>query len=111
MHRQQKKKNAGRLVQQAFVANTQSMKVILLVEKIHNHHWWGRTSNLGQAFVTGYGENMDALVKNIRDSMKHFQAHKANGDPFWSSLNINEVEFEIRMKDGQAADGLEELEN
>jgi hypothetical protein len=72
---------------------------------------WGRTSILGQSFVTGYGENTEALLQNIRASMKHFQAHKANGDPFWSFLDIDEVEFEIRTKDSPAPDGLEELEN
>lgn len=75
------------------------MKVLLIVEKLHNHHLWGRTSSLGQSFVTGSGENMEALLQNIRESMKHFQAHKADGDPFWRTLVVDEVEFEIRIKD------------
>jgi len=74
------------------------MKVILLVEKMHNSHLWGRTSKLGQSFVTGYGQDMESLLQNIRDSMLYFQAHKATGDPFWRGLDIGEVEFEIRMK-------------
>lgn len=75
------------------------MKVLLIVERLHNNHLWGRTSDLGQAFVTGAGENLEALLQNIRESMKHFQAHKANGDPFWRTLEVDDVEFEIRMKD------------
>ena len=42
---------------------------------------------------------MEALLQNIRESMKHFQAHKADGDPFWRTLVVDEVEFEIRIKD------------
>ena len=75
------------------------MKELLLVEKLHNNHLWGRTSNLGQSFVTGYGENMEALLQNIRESMRRFQAEKADGDPFWHSLAVDEVEFEVRIKD------------
>ena len=74
------------------------MKVQVIVEKIQNGQLWGRTSRLGSSFVTGYGENVDTLLLNIKESMRHFQQHEGKKEQFWSELEIDAIAFEVEFK-------------
>jgi hypothetical protein len=76
------------------------MKVTVWIEKMTNGQLWGRTSNLGGTFVTGYGETVELLIENIRKSMVLFQQKEEMDDEVWSVLNIDEIEFDIKFKPG-----------
>jgi len=76
------------------------MKLLLFVEKIQDGKLWGRTSGVGGSFVTGYGDNLEGLLRNIRESMKKFQQHEGKNDPLWRALDIDAISFDIAIDDG-----------
>ena len=74
------------------------MRVTVWVEKMTNGQLWGRTSTVGGAFVTGYGETPELLLANIRKSMASFQEKEGRNHAGWRDLDLTCIEFEIKLK-------------
>lgn len=69
-------------------------KIDLIIEWSENYYW-GRVENK-KFMPTGQGKTIDALIINVMDSISDHIKHEGKHDKYWSTLNLKEIEFELK---------------
>ncbi len=69
-------------------------KLEVIIEK-QNKHFWARIE--GKGFMpTGQGSSINELLKNVTDSIEDYIDHEGKEDKFWSNVDVNNIEFEVK---------------
>jgi len=69
-------------------------KLEVIIEKTDDHYW-ARVQNKGSFMPTGQGETIEAVLKNVTDSIEDYLEHEGKTDKFWSKVRIDNIQLEI----------------
>lgn len=70
------------------------MTLDLVIEK-HDGMLWGRIEGKGKFMPTPYGETKLALLKNLKDLIRDYQAHEGKKDKFWKGIDVKAMSLHI----------------
>lgn len=71
-------------------------KLELIVEIGEDNHLWGWIEKKSSVLLTGQGETLKLLIENIKEGMAGYIRHEGKDDKFWSKIDVDTVEFEIK---------------
>jgi len=72
------------------------MKNLELIVEKNDGLFWGRIENKGNFTPTGAGETTNQLIKDVRLSLEDYIAHEGKDDKFWSKVDPNVIEFDLK---------------
>ncbi len=57
---------------------------------------WGIVEGKGNFIPTPYGKNKDEVISNLKSLIKDYQQHEGKKDKFWSKVDVDKMNIEIR---------------
>ena len=81
----------------ATASKTRRTKIEVIIE-LKDGTLWGIVENKGNFVATPYGKNVDQLIENLKELIIDYQKHEGKKDKFWSKVDVNNLEFDIKYE-------------
>ncbi len=74
--------------------NTSRNTTLELIIERNDGHYWGRIEDKG-FMPTGQGKTIDALMENVKESIKDYLDHEGKNDKKWNRINLDKIVFDL----------------
>src|SRR6266567_9527226 len=70
-------------------------KIEIIIEK-NDGLLWGRVVNMGNYFLTPYGETTDKVIENLKELIQDYLTNEGKEDKFWNKIDWKNIDFEFK---------------
>jgi uncharacterized protein (DUF952 family) len=72
-------------------------KIEVIIE-IKDGILWGIVENKGSFVATPFGKNTNQVIENLKELIVDYKKYEGKKDKFWSKVDVNNLEFDIKYE-------------